>query len=789
MREIAGFCRAIPSPFGLCASLALLSAPVPAFAQSAALSVPATTLDRALLSLSRQAGVEIVSTESGLSRVRTVPITGRMSVAIALSRLLAGTGYMAIRAGEGYRVVRVPKSPPPRHRRPLSAETGENTPSGDIVVTASKQRVSLLRYPGSLIMLRSGELPPPPGNTLSDIAKAAPVLQSTQLGPGRNKIFIRGVADSSFNGSTQSPTSVYLDDVQLNYSGPDVGLRLYDMRSVDVLEGPQGTLYGSGAIGGVIRLTSNPVDLANFSVSTITGATLTEHGEPGFDAAGIVNVPLVKQQLGLRAVAYRIRDGGYIDNAPRRSRNTNRVDTVGGRLVMRLDPGDGWQIEAGGALQTIDMRDGQYSDLIGHPLVGLSRLAQPFHSNLQFGRGMVSKNWDDGLRLVMATGVVQQNSIEQFDASPRGPGPTTRYRADRDKLLVSHETRLSHSRDDGNSWVMGFMLVSDKDILSRALETSASEQSIIGVTNVSRAASLFGEASFAISRDVSITLGTRLTVGRTDGEPSSTPRGGSFTRGRSARRIDPTVALSWRLAPDLALFGRFQTGYRTGGLAVAAGVGRVSDYISDVIEVGEIGIRKLRSGPTGLAFSADVSVAHWSNIQADLITRRGQPYTANIGDARIRTVEGNIDWVPIAGVHATGSFLYTANQVSGAIANGSARNNRRLPETPPFAATAGLSYAAPAARFAPRAGVTINYVGRSVLGTGDFLDISQGAFWTMGLSAGLRLGRVDISLDAQNLTNRTANQFAFGNPFMLVVRDQVTPLRPRSVRLGISVNW
>ncbi|MBL7599059.1 TonB-dependent receptor, partial [Escherichia coli] len=92
-----------------------------------------------------------------------------------------------------------------------------------------------------------------------------------------------------------------------------------------------------------------------------------------------------------------------------------------------------------------------------------------------------------------------------------------------------------------------FTLVSDRDILSRAIETSVTDRSLIGVTNVSRAASVFGEASFAVFDDISLTLGARATMGRNDGEPSSTPRGGSFTRGRSTHRIDPTIAFSWRL--------------------------------------------------------------------------------------------------------------------------------------------------------------------------------------------------------------------------------------------------
>ncbi|SUJ09062.1 Outer membrane cobalamin receptor protein [Sphingomonas paucimobilis] len=162
-----------------------------------------------------------------------------------------------------------------------------------------------------------------------------------------------------------------------------------------------------------------------------------------------------------------------------------------------------------------------------------------------------------------------------------------------------------------------------------------------------------------------MTLGLRATQARTDGDPSFRPRSQNFIAGQLTRRVDPTVAFSWKMAPELALFGRMQTGFRTGGLAVARMIGRVADFRPDAIALAELGIRRLRQGPTGLALTATLSQARWRDIQADLVTRRGLPYTANIGDARIGAVEGTADWVPIPGFNATLSFLYTGNRVRG----------------------------------------------------------------------------------------------------------------------------
>ena len=92
---------------------------------------------------------------------------------------------------------------------------------------------------------------------MADLARATPILQNSELGPGRNKIFIRGIADSSFNGPTQSTASVYFGDVQLAYSGADPGLKLIDMQDVEVMEGPfQSKEAALAQKGGVLPLNS-----------------------------------------------------------------------------------------------------------------------------------------------------------------------------------------------------------------------------------------------------------------------------------------------------------------------------------------------------------------------------------------------------------------------------------------------------------------------------------------------------------------------------------------------------
>ncbi len=745
-------------------------------------------LDSALTSLAVQSGADISSTEPGLTQIRVRPAAAGRSVAATLDMLLSGTGLHAVRVDRNsFRIVRAAIAP-------VRAEFPDQPrPDSEIIVTASKQRVMLLRFPGSITIVGDIDQVAPGnhGHDLDDVVHATPVLQNTEFGAGRNKLFIRGIADSSFNGATQATASVYFGDVQMGYSGPQPGIKLYDMERLEVLEGPQGTLYGAGAIGGIVRLTPRPANLAKPEASINGGLSVLSSGGSGFDLAGMVNLPLLTDRLAVRIIGYRSRDAGYIADATRRLSDVNRTDTLGGRIVLSIDAGDDWRIELGGLAQQINADDAQYAETASGPLTRRSRLAQPYTNDVKLGRIVIGKRWDSGIEISLATGLVDRGATDIFDGSRlNGTGVATAYENITQNRLLTHETRLSRSNSDGLSWVIGAALLYDRDRQSRTLGPVVKPIELIGVTNVTKSASVFGEATLPVTSRLSLTLGGRLTTARTDGEPSATPRGAPVVRGRSSRRLDPTLALSWLIAPHLAVFARAQSGYRTGGIAVAPGVGRVSDFRSDSIITGEIGVRKERRGTTGVSFSTSMSYANWRDIQADLFSARGQPFTANIGSADIYALEFNGDWVPLVGLRARVAFLYTENRVDGALAASSTRNNRRLPETPPLAATLDLSYT-----WADRGGSRYDlyangrYTGRSVLGTGDYLDISQGRYALFGIGGGWHWRQFSASLAIDNVTNRHDNMFALGNPLTFTLRDQTTPLRPRTFRMGAGLNW
>jgi iron complex outermembrane receptor protein len=229
-----------------------------------------------LSTLARQAEIDIGGIDAGLSRMSSPGLSGTMSVETALDRLLANTPFMArMVAPDAYRLVRRPAPsrvalsvPPARAIAAQSpSQTAGDVGSGEVVVRGAKRNISLALYPGSVIVIPLGEdgWGPHSGDGQSFLLRQTPILQSTELGSGRNKLFIRGIADSSFTGPTQATAGTYFGDVRTGYNGPDPNLNLYDLDRVEVLEGPQGALYGAGSIGGIIRLSPRAPDLTRIS--------------------------------------------------------------------------------------------------------------------------------------------------------------------------------------------------------------------------------------------------------------------------------------------------------------------------------------------------------------------------------------------------------------------------------------------------------------------------------------------------------------------------------------------
>lgn len=769
----------------------------PAAAAEISFNIPAGRLSDALIALAEQAGITIGLGDPALAGIRSRPLHGRMPVRAALARLLAGSNYRfefvnarAVRiiraAAAATRAPDRPRSAPPLPR-PSPPEPARIEP--DIIVTASKQGVALDRFGGTVHVLDLGnqEIGRFGVHGSEAVLDRLPMLASTSLGPGRDKIYIRGVADSSFNGPSQSIVGQYLGDVRLTFNAPDPDLNLYDIARVEVLEGPQGTLYGTGSLGGILRLDPNPPDLTHGSGSVSAGLLSTRHGAGGGDGAFMVNLPLDPGRLALRAVGYGSIDGGYIDDLGRGRRDVNRTQTYGGRANLLWVPGDGWRIEAGVLAQYLAGRDGQYAMRGLPPLSRRSSFAQPFDNDYELGEITVRKSWS-GVELVSATGVVRHSLESRFDATGfAGTAGPQIYIENVGITLITNETRLSQPDARGEGWVAGWSLVHDIDRIRRTLGPPAGPLPIAGVRNAVSEAALFGQYSLALGDRVTATLGGRLTLSRNVGMALDAP-GEADEPDRTDFRPSPTAAITWRPVSGLLLYARLQQGFRAGGLAVA-GSGSVSAtqrFDSDSLTSVEAGFRLGRSGGP-FHVDAAISFARWADMQADLVDARGLPYTTNLGNGRIYGVEANASWqvTPALGLEAAAFINESAlSHPDPAFA---AAQDRDLPNIPGAGARAAAHFrTALSPSLSLALDSALRYVGRSHLGIGAPVDLVQGGFVDGQIGGRLDFGRFGLSLDVDNVADARGNRFSFGNPFSVADGLQITPLRPRTIRLGFD---
>ncbi|MBC3941098.1 TonB-dependent receptor domain-containing protein [Sphingomonas albertensis] len=756
--------------------------------------VPAGRLGEVAAALGSQAGITITVTDPGIAVRRSPGVRGRHSVRAALARALRGTGT----EGLFYDAVTVrivsKRVVPPRPSKPRPGPVGKppEVQQGpvEIVVTASKQDNTLNTYPGTAMVIefRPDWLARNGAEGTGAIAKILPALASTNLGPGRDKLFVRGIADSSFNGPTQATVSQYLGNVRLNYNAPDPDLNLYDMKRVEVLAGPQGTLYGGGSLGGVIRLVPSIPDGANASATAAAGLSTTGSGGIGADAAAMINLPISGDRIAVRAVVHAAREAGYIDDPSRDLKNINSTRKYGARLVWRFSDIAGWTVDLGGVFQNIVSRDGQYVLHGDPPLTRANVLSQPFRNDYRLVYLDVRRAIGSA-ELVSTTSVVRHDLSSVFDATGHaGSLSPAKFEERSDITLIAHETRIAGGARD-RSWVAGLGALHDVSRITRTLGTPDAPAPLAGVRNLQAEFSLFGQASQPVGRRLVATVGGRLTIAGSAGQALGGK--GQFPEEvfRNKVRFSPTIALDWRPAGRLTGFLRYQQGYRAGGLAASSGSTNESRrFEADDLTQIELGVRWGKVYDP-LSVRAALFLAEWNHIQADLIGGSGLPYTANIGNGRIYGLDGEIRWRLSPDVTVTAAaFLNDSRLRTEPVMAGEEHN--ALPNIARDGVRVGFEARTDIAPGINLTGdASMRYVGKSQLGPGPLLGVSQGEYLVAEMGGRLAFGNIGISLDISNLGDVRANTFAYGNPYGLGQRDQVTPLRPRTIRLGIDTRF
>jgi len=662
---------------------------------------------------------------------------------------------------------------------------------GEIVVRASKRDETLARYPAEVFVIAAADLGRYALAPNTDaLTGQVPLLLSTDWGGGRDKLFLRGIADSSFTGSSPALIGQYFGDQRLTYSAPDPDLRLFDVAEVEVLAGPQGTLYGAGSLGGIIRIEPNAPAFDRVSGAAWLGLSDTAHGGAGDDLGGVVNIPLVYGRLALRAVGYAASDAGYIDDTGRELKNVNRSQTRGGRLALRWMPVDRWTIDATGIAQRIDNRDAPYEAADGPALSRSSPFAQPSY-NLFLSASVVVAGRVGALSIHSTTGIVHQSLGERFEVLLPASGANL-FDEKEHTDLISQELRISGSSPLAD-WVVGASFLHSKDDERRAYGRPEKLTSLAMLQQQTSEANVYAQATRRLVDALFVTLGGRYDFDHLSGDTVNHSSPFNVLIDRRLRstsdegRFTPSVALSYAPTSKLLTFLRYETGFRPGGLTLGT---QGPQYAGDHLGTAELGVRYGVAGRDSVAFSLAGAATRWRNIQADILDGIGVPAVANIGNGHVATVDATLDLriVPEVVLHAAGFLARSRLHPSGVLLGGD--NDTVLPNVAGNGASIALDYAhRDLEGRAWRGGLRVQHVGPSILGVGSLVSGKQGNYMTVALEAGLTVHRIAFTLDITNLLDSRAPAFDVGTPFASFLQHDVTPLRPRTARLGMHYSF
>lgn len=324
---------------------------------------------------------------------------------------------------------------------PVQAQTAaEDVREGDIIVTAQKRIQTLQEIPQSISVVGAAQLEQQQATSFIDYAALVPGLSLQQANPGQSRVVLRGI-----NTGGASPTAaVYVDDTPF---GPSTGqsngailagdIDTFDIERVEVLKGPQGTLYGANSLGGLVKFVTAEPKLGKLEGRVQAGVETTKSGGEGWNGNAVLNVP-IGDMIAVRASGYYRKVGGFIDTVGIARKDANDYQSYGGRASILFKPSEDLSVRLTGIAQNIrsNSRASFDADPItlkpqatdpntGAPTAGRLTRSEfyPEQNNVDYRLYNGTIDWDLGpvaLTSVTSYGTLTQHEV--YDASYQLPG-------------------------------------------------------------------------------------------------------------------------------------------------------------------------------------------------------------------------------------------------------------------------------------------------------------------------------------------------------------------------------
>lgn len=749
----------------------------------------AKPLGSALIDLAVQANVSIATPKGGFGDKRAAPVRGAYEPEVALRMLLEGSEYAFERIDAvTFRIVLSEEVIPPPAVTVLAS---------DIVVTAAYRPRTLDRLPGSATVLDETSIERAGMQETADFAFDAAGLTLTNLGPGRNKLSIRGLSDGGYSGRTRSMLGIYIDDTRVSHAAPDPDLQFVDIEKVELLRGPQGTLFGAGAISGIYQVVTRRADPERQSGSLALSTDVRQGGDQGTNIEGVLNLPIEVGRSAVRFVGYRQALGGWLDNASLNLTNTNATLRQGGRIEAASRIGDTWTATARGVYQSIEADDSQYVDSMLGRAARSNSVMEPHSAEI----GVLSVTTQGrfaGGELTTITSYLRQRLVNRYNATggfvflgvPRG-----RVSAYDDRMSI--ETAAAEVRYAAVAspfpWNVGMYFarhgrfshggITDNpdDPTAIANEYDSARQDWTGE------AAIFGGANFTLLPDVELSVAARFAwFDQSTRASAQGLQSDDFVGQHDESNFSPKVELSYAPNPGAFYYLNAARGFRYGGF----NTGAASIFTSGGQPARQYGRDDLWSFETGaknalfnshLRLRAALFWQIWRNIQTDQLFAAGVPFTGNVGDGETKGVELEATAHVSEALEVRVNASYTDSEITRVDAAFPARLNSSLPGAPPISAGVSVLYDRPIATDLNLTGsLRAMYVGRSNIAFQRQTELQIGDYTVTSVRLGLeRKENWRASLYVNNLFNTWSSTYSYGNPIRFGGAGMLTPLRPR----------
>jgi outer membrane receptor protein involved in Fe transport len=719
-----------------------------------------------------------------------------------------------------------------------------------VTATRAANAVDVQQVPAAITVLKPDSLTKYGLGNLSDIASLVPAMSVQEQGPGINNITMRGLVVRGIVPSEVQDASlvaVYIDDMPVTLKSSNPDLKVLDLERIEVLQGPQGTLFGAGAMAGAVRQITQKPDLTDlFGSVEAVGSHTGKFGGTNHNLRGMVNLPLKSDVLGLRLTAYTGNDFGYIRNQYNGD-ITNAASTNQARAALRLRASRDLVVDA--SITASNVKAG-VNDAYGKlaPFTTFALIPQTSNDKLQLYN--VGVNYDfGGAQLVSSTSYLHRDTLyvtsAQYPATAfifgaQDPLMQAAYTIGNKVADFAQELRVNSKGEGPLKWTAGAFFESGKrDTLqdeptvgfdarfaesrnfpgynSQTNELAFNRDDFFsGRQNTrSRQTALFAEATYTVWDKLDLTAGVRLFRGTQDfdlrfsglfgnlvGATPAAPVGQPTISNSSAtaKGANPRFVAAYRVDQDHTLYASAGKGFRYGGNNQPVpfnfcGINAPTTFEPDSLWNYEVGSKNTLLDHR-MTFNASAYVIEWKDVQVFNRLPCTYYFTQNAGKIRSEGVELEAAFKLTRRASVALSAAYNHAYATQTVVTGIPAQNipqdSRVPYAPRLSATATASYSIPL-RGADELGIAATYSYRGDAYTnfapeqGSYARIPSSN--TVNATLTYRTGAYEVGLFGTNLTNGAKVSDVTPNTIAIQPGDLVYMVRPRTVGLRVKARF